>query len=69
MAATMAKSERLHLRANPADYAAWERASNRELRKLNDWAERVLNLVADSEVTVMELNDLLNKATEGKKKG
>lgn len=68
MPATMAKTERVSLRATEGDRDAWQAAADAELRKLSDWCELVLNSVADSGVTVMELRDLLTKATEGKRK-
>jgi len=59
MTITMAKTERVSLRATTSDRDAWERSASSEMRKLTDWAENVLNLVADSGLTVLELRELL----------
>jgi len=61
----MSKSQRLHFRASENQFADWEAAANREEREIYDWARRVLDIAAESGLTVVELRrKLMESKTE-----
>lgn len=57
----MAKTERISLRATEHSKEAWQRAADADIRKLADWCVVVLDLVADSGLSVAQLKKTLEK--------
>jgi hypothetical protein len=63
----MSRSQ-VHIRCSDSQYTAWQSAACCDERDLVDWARRVLDLVADSGLSIVQLRDLLNPPEKNKKK-
>jgi|GEM_PF-5002171 len=58
----------VNIRCSESQHAAWKHAAQSDERDLVDWARRVLDLVADSGLNIVQLRDLLNPPEKPKKK-
>jgi len=64
----MSKTDRVSIRCTETQYGAWSHAASSDERELVDWARRVLDLAADSGLSIVQLRDALNQVEKSKKK-